>query len=773
MMTRSRVFLALVAMFAILMLNAPLAEAQDGPKTPAHFSDYLKSPQSARRDALRKEAFHAQLQGKASGEIYTNAEGKSAELKVTGTDLIWTVLGEFGNKVDPTYGGHEGPKHNQIKEPNRRADNSTIWRKNFNEKFYEKLLFNDKSGANSMRNYYLEQSSGMYTVDGDVTDWVKLKNNAAYYGSNYCGGIVCQRTWLFVQDSLDQWYKDQKDAGMSDSEINDYLAQFDVWDRYDYDFDNNFNEPDGYIDHFQAIHAGEGEETGGGPQGTDAIWSHRWFAYYNLIGSDGPSFNKFGGVQVGDSDFWVGDYTVEPENGGLGVFAHEFGHDLGLPDLYDVSGNTGGAENSVAFWSLYSSGSYGSNGKAKAGIGSKPTHMSALEKVMLGWSNYLIGVLGQEGQVRLGPAEKITSDAQMLFYILPDNEYTTSIGDAYAGTYFYYSDSGNDLDNTMTKSFTLPAGTVTLSAKARYDIEEDWDYAYLLVDGTEVHTNLSTASDPNGQNFGEGITGSTNGDWVDLTADLSAYAGQTVDIEFRYWTDSFVAHSGFGVDELAITGQTTDGAESDTGWTLDGFLRSNGEIEQAAFNAYMVENRQYYLYDKSLKSGPYNFGFLDKPELGNLVEHFPYQNGMLVWYYNEEFEDNSVGDYCAADNCGGLFLPVDAHPKLLMRPDGQVWRPRIQAYDSTFGLQDTDPICLHYNSVEKCYPSLQANDTFNDAESYWVAPNPSIGNFGWASVPIPTWGLKIKVLAQDDAARTMDIDIIVTGSVAKSKIGSK
>ena len=61
-------------------------------------------------------------------------------------------------------------------------------------------------------------------------------------------------------------------------QINAYLAQFDKWDRYDYDGDGNFNEPDGYIDHFQAIHAGEGEETGGGAQGTDAIWSHRWYA---------------------------------------------------------------------------------------------------------------------------------------------------------------------------------------------------------------------------------------------------------------------------------------------------------------------------------------------------------------------------------------------------------------------------------------------------------------------------------------------------------------
>ena len=88
----------------------------------------------------------------------------------------------------------------------------------------------------------------------------------------------------------------RRPPGKTDAEIKAYLAQFDKVDRYDYDGDGNFNEPDGYIDHFQAIHAGEGEEAGGGAQGADAIWSHRWYAYSTDAGKTGPDGNKLGGV---------------------------------------------------------------------------------------------------------------------------------------------------------------------------------------------------------------------------------------------------------------------------------------------------------------------------------------------------------------------------------------------------------------------------------------------------------------------------------------------
>ncbi len=637
-------------------------------------------------------------------------------------------------------------------------DNTTIWSPDFSRDYYQNLLFSEAPGAVSMRNFYIEESSNRYAVNGDVTDWVQVPYNAAAYGRNYCGGIVCAQTWVFVNHSIDAWYNAQIAAGKTADEINAYLAQFDVWDRYDIDGDGNFNEPDGYIDHFQSVHAGEGEETGGGAQGTDAIWSHRWYAYYSANGPDGVGPSGYGGVKIGNTNYWIGDYTIEPENGGVGVFTHEFGHDLGLPDLYDTSGNTGGAENSTAFWTLYSSGSYGSTGNPADGIGSKPIPMSAYEKIYLGWSNYTSVSYGAKASVKLGPASTNTKQAQQLVVFLPDKQVDFPVGDPYSGDYFYFSGSGNDLDNTMTRDVTLPDGTVSLTAKVKYEIELDWDYAYLTVNGAPVATNLSTATNPNGQNFGEGITGSSDGNWVDLTADLSAYAGQTVTLGLRYWTDGAVAEAGLFVDDIDITGQALDDAETDPGWAYDGFIRTGSVVKQSFFNAYFAEYRNYRGYDDGLRTGPYNFGFLDNPALGNWVEHFPYQDGLLVWYYDTSFADNNVGDNCASGRCGGLFLPVDAHPDLLLRPDnGMVWRPRIQSYDSTFGLDKTDKICLHLNSIEQCYGGLKANPKFDDMQSYWAAPDPSIGNNGWASVPVPHTGTTIRVTSVSAQGNFMQV----------------
>ena len=692
-------------------------------------TDDLPHPLGDQQRALKAQALEASLNGKAFGKTHEVARGQFVELEREGEDPIWTVLGEFGDEESPfgiLQGGAAGPQRNQIPEPDRSVDNTTIWVPDFSQEYYSDLLFSEAPGANSMRNFYIEQSSNRYTVNGHVTDWVQVPYRAAHYGRDYCGSIVCSTTWWFIQDAVNAWA-----STMTTEEVNDYLSQFDVWDRYDQDGDGNFDEPDGYIDHFQAVHAGEGQEAGGGAYGSDAIWSHRWYVQLTPIGGGGPTLDdgtvvSFGGTQIGDSKYWIGDYTIEPENGGVGVFAHEFAHDLGLPDLYDTSGNTCGStcENSTGFWTLMSSGSWLSDGTED--IGSKPGHMGAWEKFQLGWLNYDVAFAGQTSSHRIGPAETNTKQAQGLFVVLPDKEVTETIADPYTGDYFYYSGAGNNLDNVMYKPVNLPAGSV-LTAMVNYDIETDWDYAYVVVstDGganwTGVPTDHSSATDPNGQNFGNGITDSSGG-WVSLTADLSGFTGDVL-LGFRYWTDVAVVNPGFMVDEISINGSPADGAESDAGWTFAGFRVTTGTETGFYANYYLAEFRQYRDYDDGLRTGPYNFGFLDNPALGNWVEHFSYEDGLLIWYWDTSQTDNST----SAHPGEGLLLPIDAHPDTMYRADGGIWRSRIQTYDSTFTLEPTTGYTFHWLSQPSEHPSQPAVSAFDDTIQYWNPETPTAG----------------------------------------------
>ena len=117
------------------------------------------------------------------------------ELEREDEDSILTILAEFGNRAHPSYGGANGPRHNQIPEPDRSVDNSTIWEEDFNRQYYLDTLFSEEPGAISMRNYYIEQSSGRYAVNGDVSDWGRVRYNTARYGNNACGSNVCSTVW--------------------------------------------------------------------------------------------------------------------------------------------------------------------------------------------------------------------------------------------------------------------------------------------------------------------------------------------------------------------------------------------------------------------------------------------------------------------------------------------------------------------------------------------------------------------------------------------------
>jgi immune inhibitor A len=786
---------ALIALLALLTVAFTTAAGagtpptrdvarQDAGTATAH---NLPGPLTKEFEARREAGLEMKLRGEAPGKVARLGKNKYVELVREKTDPVFVIITEFGNArhsafPDTNPNGSpasdaltfDGPEHNKIPAPDRSVDNSTLWQADFNQAHYQNMYFN------RMAAYFERQSSNRYSVVGDVNGWVKVPFNEARYGRDVCGSIVCNNTWFLIRDAMSYWVQGQLAAGKTDAQIVDYLKQFDKWDRYDLDGDGNFNEPDGFIDHFQIVHAGGDQAAGDPQQGTDAIWSHRWYAAVSAggpgglpgvnIGQGGASGGLPGGIPNHPVGMWVGDYTIQPENGGLGVFAHEYSHDLGLPDLYDTSGNTGGAENSTAFWTLMSSGANIGDGGPN-GIGDAPTDWGAWEKMQLGWLGcetcaggkfYKTVDYGDSARLKLGPNDAASKlGLQAAFAVLPDKKKETNVGVPKTGSYFYWSTSGDDLNTTMSKP--VSAGG-SLTADVSYDTEQHFDYAFIEASTnggatyTPVVTNRSTpaADDQSGINAsGAGIDGTTGGAYVPLTATLPA---GTNAIRVRYTTDGGVALPGFRIDNIAINGAPVGTAEADEGWTFNGFIRTTGTEISFHFNAYVMENRQYDEYDRSLRTA-YNFGFLNtKPDW---VEHYPYQDGLLVSYWDESFNDNSVGDHPG----GGLILPVDAHPSFEHWSNGQYMRQRIQSYDSTFGLERTDPITLHLNSVPTTIASKPAVRTFDDTKTWWFAGDGHTaaqhGRFQveWTGVNVPKTGTVIRVSNESHHGSVMHVDV--------------
>ena len=159
---------------------------------------------------------------------------------------------------------------------------------------------------------------------------------------------------------------------------------------------------------------------------------------------------------------------------------------------------------------------------------------------------------------------------------------------AHSGQYVWWSNRGDDSDMTLTRPFDLSdVNQVTLEFWTWYDIEEDWDYAYVEVstDGGNTWEILTTPSgtptNPNGNSFGWAYTGSSGG-WIQERVDLSAYAGQEVLIRFEYVTDDAVNRPGFVLDDVAIPeiGYFSDFEEEKNEWEGAGFMRHANVLPQ-------------------------------------------------------------------------------------------------------------------------------------------------------------------------------------------------
>ncbi|NOZ61973.1 MAG: T9SS type A sorting domain-containing protein [Calditrichaeota bacterium] len=119
-----------------------------------------------------------------------------------------------------------------------------------------------------------------------------------------------------------------------------------------------------------------------------------------------------------------------------------------------------------------------------------------------------------------------------------------------------YSQMGDNLNHTATLKFPLIVSAgMALTFNAWYDIEKDWDYAYVEVssDGganyQSIPGNITTTTNPNGNNMGNGITGDSNG-WAQAVFDLSGFAGQSIIVRLHYVTDAYVTGEGIYFDDI-------------------------------------------------------------------------------------------------------------------------------------------------------------------------------------------------------------------------------
>ena len=171
-------------------------------------------------------------------------------------------------------------------------------------------------------------------------------------------------------------------------------------------------------------------------------------------------------------------------------------------------------------------------------------------------------------------------DGSNLVKIIPE--------DAYSGEYAFWSNKGDDSDMTLTHVFDFSAvnGPIEMTYRTWYDIEEDYDYLYVLTstDGEHwdfVYTDHGTDSDPSGANLGWGYNGATDG-WIEEQVDLSEFAGQTVYVRFEYVTDAAVNGEGLLLDDVSIPAidYETDFESDEGGWSADGFVRIMNKLPQ-------------------------------------------------------------------------------------------------------------------------------------------------------------------------------------------------
>lgn len=208
----------------------------------------------------------------------------------------------------------------------------------------------------SLRQYFYDQSNGAYNPQFDIVGPVTLSQGYGYYGAG-------------KEVSLNAGYMVTEACALVDDEVDFTL----------YDSDN-----DGYIDLVYILYAGFGENDPPtfitGTNRNNLIWPAYWTVSSAGCGTnrrefDGKTLNAFEYSNELD-----GYFSTEQQNviAGIGVACHEFGHALGLPDLYYTGDDKYANHKLLGKWDIMGYGPYNDDMHS-------PPSFSAYERFFMGW----------------------------------------------------------------------------------------------------------------------------------------------------------------------------------------------------------------------------------------------------------------------------------------------------------------------------------------------------------------------------------------------------
>ncbi|WP_410506338.1 immune inhibitor A domain-containing protein [Haloimpatiens sp. FM7315] len=668
-------------------------------------------------------------------------------------------------------------------------------------KFYENLFFGENFYKTSdgkehitVNKFFKEESGGAYEFKGKVFGWYTADHEAKYYGDNKTGDQT--NAAKLVREAIEKVVKNNPNLD---------LSQFDVEDKWDIDHDKNYNEPDGIIDTVVVVHAGLGEEWGGGFLGEDAIWPFRiGFSWYNNhldLDKEGeklkqknekgqyPAYN----FKDGKGKQWFAeDFTVFEQDLPVDLFDHEYGHVLGLPDLY---GNPSSPP--VENWSIMG-GSYTGDPR-----GSKPVSYGAYCKQYLqadfekrnrkaNWQNSKVLDLSKIDErgidVVLDQGSLKGKNNDSIKINLPTKE--TKIVKMYEGKNAYFSGKGDNMENWMkSKEFLdlTDKKNIKLNFKAWYAIDPKFDFASLMVkeEGTDkwvpVKGNLTTTevddwikeNEPKEdwikRNPGHGITAYSRdvktadaSGWVDAEFDLSEFSGKKIQWGFRFRTDANTKEEGIYIDNINITSEDKkifeDNAEGDSRFNFEGFSISDGYERSSHYYLLEWRNNENGLVDNGLST--INIG---RPGL-------KYDAGLVMWYINNKYA-GAKPDQEVKNHPGELFAGVvdaDQEPIVYCYEDGRYGtdRANYQMHDAAFSLKPGSDFKMeanvgksnHYTVMDK---QTYANPCFEDVKNYTATYNKEIG------LKLEKYGLKVFVTDESKDRSTVKLHI------AKYKDGSQ